>query len=119
MLKKITGIVLIVFVLIASYLTLNEEVYYQEYPIYDTGMDAAGENGPICSANLSGIKNQASIMPAKGEKVEIITVKKSENVGIDVVYRIVKQPDPSANPEGGKVEFYNLFGLPVGFKMEK
>ncbi|HBV88956.1 hypothetical protein [Desulfosporosinus sp.] len=70
---------------------------------------------PSCGVMDSGFKNYATIIPPKGQKVEIISVGKSENVGIDIVYDIVDVSDNNALPEGIAIEFINLFGSPVGF----
>lgn len=70
---------------------------------------------PTCGIRVSGFKNYATIIPSKGQKVEIISVEKSENVGIDVVYDIVYLADSNAPPEGIAIEFLNLLSSPVGF----
>lgn len=70
---------------------------------------------PSCGVKVSGFKNYATIIPSQGQKVEIISVGKSENVGIDIVYDIVDLADSNAPPEGIAIEFINLFGSPVGF----
>jgi beta-lactamase regulating signal transducer with metallopeptidase domain len=70
---------------------------------------------PSCGVKVSGFKNFATIIPSKGQKVKIISVEKSQNVGIDIVYDIVNLSDNNALPEGIAIEFKNLFGSPVGF----
>jgi len=123
-LKKKLSLVLILLVLIVSFITFDDRVFYKELPISGPiiepiAADAPRDNAsPICSVDFSNVKNQASIMPLTGEKIEIITVEKSKNVGIDVIYKIVKAPDLNAKPQGQQVEFLNLFGSPVGFVLE-
>jgi len=70
---------------------------------------------PSCILKEARFKNYASIVPSKGQKAEIVSVEKSENAGIDVIYRLVPLADPGAPPEGVAIKFYNVFGSPVGF----
>jgi beta-lactamase regulating signal transducer with metallopeptidase domain len=70
---------------------------------------------PSCSVKVIGFKNYATIMPSLGQKVKIVSVGKSENVGIDIVYDIVNLADSNALPEGITIEFINLLGFSVGF----
>jgi hypothetical protein len=120
--KKITLGALIIVILLTIFI-FDKKVWYKEVPleqtIYDIhkdkGVNEGNYAGPTVGVSQGGAVNYASIYPLKGERVEIISVQKSENVGIDVLYRIVKLPDNNAQPEGRSVKFINLFGSPVGF----
>jgi hypothetical protein len=103
--------------------TSNNKIAYMEIPIekaiiYEQREKSAAESSvnPTCATTkLRGNKYQASIIPSKGEKVEILSVQKSVNVGIDVIYKIHKLPDNTAAPEGKSIEFKNIFDSPIGF----
>jgi len=96
--------------------SLEQIVSKEEIQKIASQNDSQNNSGnPSCGVTVSGLKNYATIIPSKGQKVEIISVGKSENVGIDIIYDIVDLSDKNALPEGMAIEFINLFGSPVGF----
>lgn len=119
-------ILVFLLVLILIIINFDKKIIYNELPIDSASVNKTVEKideqkdlgTPACSLREDGFKNYASIMPSTGERVEIISVRKSKDVGIDVIYKVSKLSDSNAKPEGKTVEFINLFGSPVGFVLE-
>ncbi|MCX7708717.1 MAG: hypothetical protein N2484_02590 [Clostridia bacterium] len=65
-------------------------------------------------AEMNG-KTYAAIIPPKGTEIQIVSVGRSENVGIDVTYRIIKLEKDEETQGSKVVRFSNKFGAPVGF----
>jgi beta-lactamase regulating signal transducer with metallopeptidase domain len=103
--------------------SFDNKISYKEVPLEqivpnEEIQKIASQNdpgNPSCGVKYGRFKNIATIIPSKGQKVEIISVGKSENVGIDIVYDIADLPDNNALPEGIAIEFLNIFGSSVGF----
>lgn len=118
--KLSLGIVsLLVIVSIAFY--LDKDISYTELTLSDEEANNYSANtpsseNPTTGIEESGLKTNAIIIGKVGQHIEMISIRKSENVGIDVLYRITESGDSNNNPPVKLVSFINLFGKPVGFK---
>ncbi|WP_053368022.1 hypothetical protein [Bacillus sp. FJAT-27245] len=110
------GIVAIVFFL----LFLKKDVSYQEISLSQNEINSMLANFPSSETPFTGIaergkKTEAFIVGQVGQQIEIISVRKSENVGIDVFYKMRDAIDSSSERPVAKVSFMNPWGKPVGF----
>lgn len=119
--KKLSlGIVsLLVIIVVAFY--LNKDITYTELSLSDEEANNYSANtpsseNPTTGIEESGLKTNAIIIGEVGKQIEIISIRKSENVGIDVLYRITESADSNNNRPVKIASFINLFGKPVGFK---
>jgi hypothetical protein len=102
---------------------LQKDVSFKEITLSDAPQEIKGQVSdlPFSDKTASGITQKglmvyATIMAQKGQQIEIVSVGKSENVGIDVFYKITKSSDSSNEHPVKIVRFLNLFGGPVGFQ---
>lgn len=100
---------------------LQEDVPYKELTLSETEINNRFANSPTNGETTTGIeekglKTYASIIGQARQQIEIVSVEKSGNVGIDVLYRITTSTDSSSKHSVRVVSFFNPFGKPVGFK---
>ncbi|KJS22242.1 MAG: hypothetical protein VR72_06895 [Clostridiaceae bacterium BRH_c20a] len=121
--KKFTIGIVIFLALISVTFYLQKDVAYKELTLSDAPQEIKSQIADIpFSENTSkgmaqiGLKTYAIIIGQSGQQIEIISVEKSEDVGIDILYRIKKLTDSNSERPVKIVSFLNLFGGPVGFK---
>lgn len=118
--KLLLGIVsLLVIIAVAFY--LDKDISYMELELSDEeannySIDTPSNENPTTGIEVRGFKTNAFIIGEVGQQIEIVSVSKSEDVGIDVLYRITESNDSNTNRPVKIASFINLFGKPVGFK---
>jgi len=118
--KLSLGIVsLLVIIAVAFY--LDNDISYIELELSDEeannySTDTPSSENPTTGIEVRGYKTNAFIIGEVGQQIEIVSVSKSEDVGIDVLYRITELNDSNTNRPVKIASFINLFGKPVGFK---
>lgn len=121
--RKFTAGTLILLAIMSVAFYLQKEISYQEAALADAPQEIRNQlsNLPI-SGNTStgiaqiGLKTYGVIIGQTGQQIEMISVGKAEDVGIDILYRVTESVDPGSEPPVKIVSFLNLFGGPVGFK---
>lgn len=115
--------IIIVLAIISVAFYLQKDVSYKELTLSDAPPEIKSHLANLpSSANTSkgmaqiGLKTYATIMGQSGQQIEVISVVKSENVGIDVFYRITELTHSNSERPVKIVSFLNIFGGPVGFK---
>lgn len=115
----IVFISLLAIIVVAFY--LKEDISYKELSLSDNEINSYSANTPSSENPTLGIEERGSktivtIIGQVGQQIEIVSISKSEEVGIDVFYKITKSTDSSSKRPVKMVSFRNLFGKPVGFK---
>lgn len=99
---------------------IKKDVSYKEITLTESEINSlvasnpSSEN-PLTGMGKRGIKTEAIIVGQAGQRIEIVSVRKSENVGIDVFYKMTNATDSSSDRPAAKVSFMNPWGKPVGF----
>ncbi|MFZ5942848.1 MAG: hypothetical protein ACOYVD_01975 [Bacillota bacterium] len=121
--KKYTIGIVILLGLISITFYLQKDVSYKELTLSDAPQEIKSQVADIpFTENTSkgiaqiGLKTYAIIIGQSGQQIQIISVEKSEDVGIDVLYRIKKLNDLSIERPIKIVSFIDFFGGPIGFK---
>lgn len=119
--RKISLGILSLLVIIAVVFYLDKDISYTEVSLSDEEANNYSANTPSSEIPTTGIeenglKTNAIIIGEVGQRIEIVSIKKSEDVGIDVLYRITESNDSNTSRPVKIASFINLFGKPVGFK---
>jgi hypothetical protein len=119
--RKLLISIVSLFVIIAFAFYLNKDISYKELSLSDEEINSYSANTPSSENPTTGIeergfKTNAIIIGEVGQQVEIVSISKSEDVGIDVFYKITKSTDSNSKRSIKIASFINLFGKPVGFK---
>ena len=119
--RKLSLGILSLLVIIAIVFYLNKDITYTELSLSDEEANNYSANtpsseNPTTGIEESGLKTNAIIIGEVGQQIEIISIRKSENVGIDVLYRITESNDSNTNRPVKIASFTNFFGKPVGIK---
>ncbi|WP_409271836.1 hypothetical protein V1499_19590 [Neobacillus sp. SCS-31] len=109
------GLVAIVFFV----LFLKKDVSYQEISLSENEINSLVANFPSSETPFTGIekrgiKTEAFIVGQAGQGIEIVSIRKSDNVGVDITYKITNSSEPGSRPVK-KVSVMNPWGKPIGF----
>lgn len=119
--RKLSLGVVSLFVIIVVAFYLNKDISFKELKLseeeaYNYSANTPFSENPTTGIEVSGFKTNAFIIGEVGQQIEIVSVSKSEDVGIDVLFRITESNDSNTNRPIKVASFINLFGKPVGFK---
>ncbi|RDU37865.1 hypothetical protein DRW41_08595 [Neobacillus piezotolerans] len=99
---------------------LKKDVTYKEISLSENEINSMLANFPSSETPFTGIeekgiKTEAFIVGQAGQRIEIVSIRKSDNVGVDIIYKMTDSTDLDSKRAVKKVSFMNALGKPVGF----